>query len=91
MSIFNNILNLFPMNSDVSLLNIDGFHDHIIVYLKEFTDATSVYFKVDLNCVNNLCMCKHTIAGIPAQLLPCRVFSECFFYEERSIMTGALF
>ena len=33
-SISNNILTLCPMNNDISLLNIDGFHDHIIVYLK---------------------------------------------------------
>ena len=48
MAIFNNILNLFPMNNDFSLLNIDEFPDHIVVYLREFTNATPVYFNVDL-------------------------------------------
>lgn len=57
MSIFDNILKLFPLDNDSSLLNITRFPDHIVVYFREVINATSVQFNVDLDCANNLCTC----------------------------------
>ena len=35
-------------------------------------------FDVSIDCVNGICNCVHMIGDAKAQLLPCRVFSECF-------------
>jgi len=53
-------------------------------------------FKVFNECVNATCSCVHMIAGARAQLLPCRVFAECFVRGDTDpdweyIMRGVIF
>ena len=77
LSIFDYVMQVFPKGND-SLLYIEKLFDHIIVQVKECTTATLVQFSVDIDYVNNQCNCKHFIANILAQLMPCRIFCECF-------------
>ena len=85
MSIFENVLQLFPMENESLLLNIEKLPGHIVVHFRESITATPVHFTVDINCVNNLCNCKHYIAEIPTQLMPCCIFCECFLFGESDI------